>query len=162
MTGFIVARAGLRRFGLAALLATAAAAIVAAPAQAEDRIEKRLWVQAGKGGSVPVESFRELREDCTVAPAPTVTVVEQPKVGKLKVETVAAAGAAPTTGAYAACKIKKYNWSKVVLPVPAKEGTDRAVIQAQESTGDLTTYEIEIVAQKKLPQGKTHGLLEDR
>ena len=158
-----VAPIGFRRAGLSfALVLAAGFAFTAGTARAEDSIEKRLWVQAGKGGTVTIDSFRELREDCTIAPAPSVTVVENPKAGKITVSTVSAASTQPLSGPYAACKVKKFNWAKVTMPVPAKEGTDHAVIQAQESTGDLTTYDVEIVAKKKLPAGKSHGLYEDR
>ncbi len=131
-------------------------------AQAEDRIEKRLWVQAGKGGAVQIDAIRELREDCTLAPAPTVTVLDNPKVGKLKVSTAVATGKTQPNGPYAACDGKKFNWTKVAMPVPSKEGKDTAVFQVQDSLGDLTTYDVEVVVTKKLPQGKTHGLYEDR
>ena len=54
-----------------------------------------------------------------------------------------------------------HHWSAGEAPAKG-EGTDRAVIQAQESSGEATVYDIEIVYAKKLPAGKTHGLLEDR
>lgn len=148
--------------GGAMIVAGFAVMAASGTAQAEDRIEKRLWVQAGKGGVVQIDAIRELREDCTLAPAPTVTVLDNPKAGKLKVATATAVGKTPPTGPYAACNGKKFNWTKVAMPVPAKEGNDTAVFQVQDSLGDLTTYDVEVVAQKKLPQGKTHGQYEDR
>ena len=111
-------------------------------------------------GPVKVDSFRELREDCA-APAPVVTVQQHPAFGKLTTKKVVAPGQAD--GAYAACSGKKFNWTVVSTPIPAKgEGTDRAVIQAQDSSGETTTYDVEIVFAKKLPAGKTNGLYEDR
>jgi hypothetical protein len=133
------------------------------PVRAEDRIEKRLWVQVKPGGSVVVDSFREMREDCTLAPAPKVTVPVQPKLGKMKVTTVTAPGSTDQSGPYAACNGKKFNWTRVSLPTPAKgEGTDHAVVEATESSGETTLYDIDIVYAKKLPAGKSNGLYEDR
>lgn len=137
--------------------------VVSGPVRAEDRIEKRLWVQVKPGASVVVDSFRELREDCTAAPAPKIVVSVQPKLAKLKVTTVTAPGSTDQSGPYAACNGKKFNWSRVIWPAPAKgEGTDRAVVEATESSGETTAYDIEIVYAKKLPAGKSNGLLEDR
>lgn len=139
-------------------------ALIAQPVRAEDRIAKRLWLATGPAGkTVQVDSFRELREDCSQAPAPKVTVLQHPAFGKFKVAAVTAPGQTDKTGPYAACDGKKFAWTRVTTPLPAKgEGTDRAVIQAQESSGEITTYDIEIVFAKKLPAGKSSGLYEDR
>lgn len=127
-----------------------------------DRIEKRLWVATG-GKAVTVDRFRELREDCAAAPAPTVTVLQHPAFGKATVKSAKAVGKTDPSGPYAACDGKVFDWSIVTIPAPAKgSGTDKLVIQAQESSGDATLYDVEIVFAKKLPAGKTSGLLEDR
>lgn len=165
MIGSVTRLVGARMFvvsGLGLALALAATLGSTHSVRAEDRIEKRLWVQAGKGGAVQIDAFRELREDCAVVAAPTVTVLEHPKAGKLAVRSGAGVGATDPLGPYAACNGKKFNWTKVTMPVPAKEGTDHATLQAQESSGDTTTYDVEIVIAKKLPAGKKHGLYEDR
>jgi len=148
--------------GLGLALVVAAALGSATSARADDRIEKRLWVQAGKGGSVQIDAFRELREDCAAVAAPTITVLEHPKAGKLSVKSASGVGATDPAGPYAACNGKKFNWTRVTMPVPAQEGPDHATLEAHESSGDTTTYDIEIVAAKKLPSGKKHGLYEDR
>lgn len=146
--------------GLALLLALP---LAPAPASADDVIAKRLWLASGTGKTVTVDSFREMREDCALAPAPEVTVTQQPAFGKLSVAKTKAAGKTDPNGPYAACNGKPFNWTVVKVASPAKaEGTDRAVLRAQESSGEVTTYEIEIVYAKKLPAGKTSGLLEDR
>lgn len=150
-------------FGAATLaVAMLATALAASTARAEDTIEKRLWLKTG-GGVVTLDRFRELREDCALVPAPTVVVAEEPAFGKLTVAKIKAVGKTDPNGPYAACDGKPSNWTVVKIPSPAKgEGTARTVIRAQESSGEVTTYEIEIVYAKKLPQGKTPGLLEDR
>lgn len=128
-----------------------------------DRIEKRLWVQTGAKGPIAVDRFRELREDCAQAPAPVVTVLQNPAFGKLSVKSSVAVGTTDPMGPYAACSGKKFAWTTVTMPAPAKgEGTDTAVVQAQESSGETTIYDVEIVFAKKLPAGKKSGLLEDR
>jgi hypothetical protein len=163
MFGFVTRLDGAKvASGLGLALLAFAAIGSTGSARAEDRIEKRLWVQAGKGGAVQVDAFREMSEDCSLAPAPTVTVLEHPKAGKLTVKTATAVGATDPLGPYAACNGKKFNWTKVTMPVPAKDGTDHATLEARESSNDATTYDIEIVIAKKLPAGKKHGLYEDR
>lgn len=144
------------------LLATLVVA-TSVPARAEgDTIEKRLWVATGSK-AVTVDRFREMREDCALAPAPVVTVLQHPAFGKASVKSVKAAGKTDPSGPYAACDGKPFNWTTVTVPAPAKgQGTDKLVIQAQESSGESTTYDVEIVFAKKLPAGKTSGLLEDR
>ncbi|TBW34502.1 hypothetical protein EYW49_18115 [Siculibacillus lacustris] len=157
-------RAG-RPFAVALVAVAVAGTCAIGAARADtDRIEKRLWVAvSGKAQTVVVDSFREMREDCSAAPAPALAVTKQPKLAKLTVKTVTAPGTTDPTGPYAACNGKKFNWSRVTWPVPTKgEGTDSAVIQATESSGDVTVYDFEIVYAKKLPAGKTSGLVEDR
>lgn len=150
------------RFSLIAGLALATSLAVPA-AHADDTIAKRLWLASGTGKTVTVDSFREMREDCSLAPAPEVTVTQQPAFGKMTVAKTKAPGKTDPNGPYAACNGKPFNWTVVKIPSPSKaEGTDGAVIRAQESTGEVTTYEIEIVYAKKLPAGKSSGLLEDR
>lgn len=150
---------GTRVLGATALVA---AGLAVSTARAEDTIEKRLWLKTG-GAVVTLDRFRELREDCALAPAPKVTVVEAPAFGKLTVGSTKAVGKTDPNGPYAACDGKPFNWTVVKIPSPKKgEGTARAVIRAEESSGEATTYEIEIVYAAKLPQGKTPGLLEDR
>ena len=165
MIGFVTRHRTLHRLGasvgLAIVLAMASGLVTSA--RADDRIEKRLWVQLGKGSAVTVDSFRELREDCVQVAAPKVTVLEHPKAGKLTVKTAVGPGATDAAGPYAACNGKKFNWTRVTMPVPAKgEGTDHATLQATESSGDSTTYDIEIMLVKKLPAGRVHGTYEDR
>lgn len=127
-----------------------------------DTIDKRLWVKTGSK-AVTVDRFRELREDCAAAPAPVVTVQQHPGFGKASVKTAKAVGMTDPAGPYAACDGKPFNWTVVTVPAPAKgSGTDKLVIRAQESSGEATTYDIEIVFAKTLPAGKTSGLLEDR
>lgn len=159
----------LRRITVPCGLAIAAALLVpvfvaGSPARAEsDRFEKRLWAVTGTAKPIRIDRFREMREDCALAPAPVIAVLQQPKVGKLKVASAPAAGATDKTGPYAACDGKTFNWTTVTLPAAAKaDGTDHAVIQATESSGDVTVYDIEIVFAKKLPAGKSNGLYEER
>jgi hypothetical protein len=155
----------LLSLGRASLLPLLAALLVAGslPARAEgDTIAKRLWVATG-AKAVTVDRFREMREDCALAPAPVVTVLQHPAFGKASVKSAKAAGKTDPAGPYAACDGKPFNWTTVTIPAPAKgQGTDKLVLQAQESSGETTTYDVEIVFAKKLPAGKTSGLLEDR
>jgi hypothetical protein len=154
---------GAARIALAALLAVGLSGLAVTAASADDRIEKRLWVVAKPRNTVVVDSFRELREDCVQAPAPKVVVSQQPKLGKMVVKAVVAPGSTDAAGPYAACNGKKFNWTRVTWPAPAKgEGTDRAVIEATESSGETTVYDVEIVYAKTLPSGKSNGLYEDR
>lgn len=159
----IVTPSSVRRSLVAIGLGLPVVLALAGPAAADaDRIEKRLWLSVG-AGSVQVDKFREMREDCALAPAPVVTVLQNPAFGKLSVSTAQAVGATDKNGPYGACDGKKFNWTIVKIPLPAKgEGTDKAVVQAQESSGEATIYDIEIVYAKKLPVGKKSGLLEDR
>ncbi|MCE1234992.1 MAG: hypothetical protein LWW93_01410 [Hyphomicrobiales bacterium] len=156
---------GKRKFGVALpIMAAVALAMGAASAQAEgDTIAKRLWLKTGAGKAVTLDSWREMREDCSLAPAPQVTVTQQPSFGKLTVSKTKAAGKTDPGGPYAACNGKPFNWTVVKVPSPAKgEGSDKAVLAVQESSGEITTYDVEIVFAKTLPAGKTAGLLEDR
>ena len=161
MSGSWFARRSLTRALAAAALPVVVA--LAAPAAAEDeRIDKRLWLTTGAKGPVKLDSFRELREDCA-APAPVVTVQQHPAFGKLTTAKQAAPGPVDAAGPFAACAGKKFAWTVVSTPVPAKgEGTDKAVIRVQIADGEATTYDVEIVFAKKLPAGKTNGLYEDR
>lgn len=159
---FIPRRSGAGRLAAAAL-AVAVCGLAVTAARADDRIEKRLWVAAKPSNVVVVDSFREMREDCIQAPAPKVVVPQQPKLGKMTVKAVVAPGSTDPNGPYAACNGKKFNWARVTWPAPAKgEGTDRAVIEATESSGETTVYDVEIVYAKTLPAGKSNGLYEDR
>ena len=148
------------------VLSVAFGLVVLAPVAAHadgDVLEKRLWLKTGAAKAVTLDSFREMREDCALVPAPQVTVQQHPAFGKLTVSTTKAAGKTDPNGPYAACNGKPFNWTVVRVPSPAKgEGTDKAVIRAQESSGEITTYDVEIVYAKTLPAGKTSGLLEDR
>lgn len=148
------------------VLSVALGLLVLAPLAAHadgEVIEKRFWLKTGSAKAVTLDSFREMREDCALAPAPQVTVQQHPAFGKATVSATKAPGKTDPNGPYAACDGKPFNWSVVKIPSPAKgEGTDRAVIRAQESSGEITTYDVEIVYAAKLPAGKTSGLLEDR
>lgn len=150
------------RILLSAGLAFALPLVTIVCAAQADTIDKRLWVATGSK-PVVVDRFRELREDCALAPAPVVTVQQHPAFGKASVKSAKAVGKTDPSGPYAACDGKPFNWTTVTIPAPAKgQGTDKLVIQAQESSGETTLYDIEIVYAKKLPAGKTSGLLEDR
>lgn len=155
-----------RKFGTALSIAVAALALAVGTGTASaegDSIAKRLWLKTGAGKAVTLDSWREMREDCALVPAPQVTVLQHPSFGKATVTKTKAAGKTDPNGPYAACNGKPFNWTVVKVPSPAKgEGTDRIVLQAQESSGEVTTYDVEIVYAKKLPAGKSAGLLEDR